>query len=511
MEKKPNFFKRHKKLMIVLIIIAAIVIVLAIYIQKQLAAFNALLEAPPEIVTLEHTDLESKVTASGNFESVDPVTVGSNVQGGEVETVYVSEGDRIEAGDVLAVLKTSDLKRDISDVKDSISEANKGDTQKLESAQRAFNDADAQYYADLDQNNKAIEAAQKKLDEANAAIPKKKKDPDYAKAKEAADMAQEAYDKAVQQRDNTIRSDNSRWYEAKAQLDALAGQNSAKQSRSQLESLEEDLSGASITSSISGIVTTVNTEAGKAASGDMFTVENTESLQITATIAEYDVIKVKQGMTAHVTSNALGSQLFDGIVDFVAPVALDTNGNFEVRVLLTSPAGELRPGMTATVEIITESKQDIFAVPIDAVVTRPDGKSVVYAYEPAGGGAPGQQGPPAGNGDGPVSVVVDGASGITTGTNAGANYTRREIEVQTGMETDYYIEISGEGLSEGLLLLADPEGKNVVTANPLDQINAMMGPGGGAVRTETISVGGAPGGGPDGPGQRGGRAVGEGE
>jgi multidrug efflux pump subunit AcrA (membrane-fusion protein) len=205
-------------------------------------------------------------------------------------------------------------------------------------------------------------------------------------------------------------------------------------------------------------------------------------------------------MVAHVTSNALGSQQFEGIVDFVAPVAVDTNGNFEVRVLLTSPVGELRPGMTATISIITESKQNIFAVPIDAVVTRPDGKTVVYAYEPAGGG------------DGPISVVVDGASGITSGgASAGANDTRREIEVQTGMETDYYIEISGDGLTEGLLLLADPEGKNVVTANPLDQISAMMGPGGGAVRTETISVGSAPGGSPDGPGQRGGRAVGEGE
>jgi multidrug efflux pump subunit AcrA (membrane-fusion protein) len=191
---------------------------------------------------------------------------------------------------------------------------------------------------------------------------------------------------------------------------------------------------------------------------------------------------------------------------------VDTNGNFEVNVTLTSPAGELRPGMTATIDIVTESKQNIFAVPIDAVVTRPDGKTGVYAYESSGGGVPGRQVPPAtdgqdlsaGNGDGPISIVVNGSSGITSG-NAGANYTRREIDVQTGMETDYYIEISGSGLTEGMLLLADPEGKNVVTSDPMQQRAGMMGQG-GAVRTETISVGG-----PDGPGQRGGRAVGEGE
>jgi RND family efflux transporter MFP subunit len=446
MEKKPNFFKRHKKLTIALVIIAVAVVVLAIYVQKQLAAFNALLEAPPEIVALEHRDLESKVTASGNFESVDPVTIGSNVQGGEVEVVYVSAGDWVETGDVLAVLKTSDLKRDIADLQTDISEAEATDKWNLSKASRDY------WSMDANAPTEQLQSAKDRLDEAGA-------------------------------------------------------QDSAKKSRSQLKSLQEDLANASITTSISGVVTTVKTEAGKAATGDMFTVENTETLQIAATIAEYDVIKVKKGMPAHVSSNALGSQLFEGVVDFVGPVAVDTNGNFEVNVTLTSPVGELRPGMTATIDIVTESKQNIFAVPIDAVVTRSDGKTVVYAYEPSGGGATGRQVPPAGKDDGSVQITVNGSSGLTSGNaSAGANYTRREIEVQTGMETDYYIEISGDGLTEGMLLLADPEGKNVVTANPLDQISSMMGPGGGAVRTETISVGG-----PDGPGQRGGRAVGEGE
>jgi RND family efflux transporter MFP subunit len=405
MEKKPNFFKRHKKLTIALVIIAVAVVVLAIYVQRQLAAFNALLEAPPEIVALERTDLESKVTASGNFESVDPVTIGSNVQGGEVDVVYVSAGDWVEAGDVLAVLKTSDLKRDIADLQTDIAEAEASDKWNLSKASRDY------WSMDANAPTEQLQSAKDRLDEANA-------------------------------------------------------QDSAKKSRSQLKSLQEDLANASITTSISGVVTTVKTEAGKAATGDMFTVENTETLQIAATIAEYDVIKVKKGMPAHVSSNALGSQRFEGVVDFVGPVAVDTNGNFEVNVTLTSPAGELRPGMTATIDIVTESKQNIFAVPIDAVVTRPDGKTVVYAYEPAGGGVPGRQVPPAGDGgvtvdgqggsgDGPISIVVNGSSGLTSG-NAGANFTRREIEVQTGMETDYYIEISGSGLTDGMLLLADP-------------------------------------------------------
>ncbi|GHU63934.1 RND transporter [Clostridia bacterium] len=413
MEKKPNFFKRHKKLTIVLIIVAVCVIALVIYIQKQVAASNAMLEAPPETMALERMNLENKVTASGNFASIDPVTLGNNVQGAEAEMVYVSVGDRVEAGDVLAVLKTADLKRNIADLQETIAKEAATDVWNRSKASRDLAELEANPNAPAEQ----LQAARDRLAETNA-------------------------------------------------------QDSTKQSRSQLKSLQDDLENASITSPISGIVTAVTTEAGKAANGAMFTVENTETLQISATIAEYDVIKVKQGMEAYVTSNALGSQSFGGVVDFVAPVASDKNGNFEVRVLLTSPALQLRPGMTATISIVTESKQNIFAVPIDAVVTRPDGKAVVYAYEPKAGAA----------------------SAADSGTGTGANDTRREIEVTTGMETDYYIEISGDGLTEGLQLLADPLGKNVVTGNLADQMPVGMaiggGSGGGAVRAERVESAG---------------------
>jgi multidrug efflux pump subunit AcrA (membrane-fusion protein) len=228
-------------------------------------------------------------------------------------------------------------------------------------------------------------------------------------------------------------------------------------------------------------------------------------LQISATIAEYDVIKVQNGMAAHVSSNAIDNQVFEGVVDFVAPVASDTNGNFLVRVVLTSPPGELRPGMTATIEIVTAGKQNVFAVPIDAVVKRPDGQTVVYAYElgigggPRGGVVSGDgQTPPTGDGGGTSAPQglssTDGNLQVTTDNRgaafvAGANYTRREIEVTTGMDTDYYIEIAGAGLTEGMLLLTDPLGKNVVEANA-GQFGGMMGVGGvGPVRAETVTVG----------------------
>ena len=600
--------KSRKKLIIAIIIIAAVVAAGLYGFFRLQASMGQVSEDMPDIYMLTKTSLESKVTASGNFASTDPVSVGSNVTGGEVDKVFVEAGDRVYAGDVLARLKTSDIERSISDARSAITDASKGDRQRLEQAQRALSDAEAQYSADDKQTKTSVNNAEKAYNaaekakgappspEEQAAIDKAKADWDAAIAavgggiptpeeQAAIDNAKAIYDAALKavkdrqkaaaskakaewdamklQRENTLRASASRVTEARATLDGLTGTDSARQQRSQLETLNENLENASIISPITGIVTRVATEAGKVVMGDMFVIEDTESLQISAAVAEYDIIKVEKGMTAHIKSNATGEQVYDGVVDYVAPIASDASGNFQVKVLVTSPVGQLKPGMTATVEIVTASKTDVFAVPIDAVVTRADGKKVVYAYEPgagpimtfknsedgggmepvsriAGGGerpaggttrGSGPQttsdggvvmvsgdGPQTTSGDGPQMasgsgpVLISGGEPQTIGSGpvqvsggepgaadaapfAGSQIlsgpgsagdgssptggNRREIEVTTGMETDYYIEIFSDELFEGMLILSDPMGRSV-RGGP-GGFSMMNGPGGGQV------------------------------
>ena len=510
----------RKKTVIAVVVIAAVVAAgLFGFFQLRNLATTGSTEIPDTFV-LRKTNLESKVTASGNFASTDPVNVGSSSMGGVVDEVFVEQGDRVYAGDVLARLKTSDLERSISDTKSAISEMARGDSQKLEQAQRAFGEADDSYNATNRQtqnevnraqtaynnannawNNQhatlesALKTAQQELDDAIAAgaaadeIEMKTKARDAAKAaldalKAALDQAGAALDAANVQRENALRQANSAWYNAKAGLDSLKGVDSAKQSRSQLDSLNEELANATIVSPITGIVTSVLTDEGQAAMSGMFLIEDTETLQIVASVAEYDIIRIEPGMAAHITSNATGSTAYDGIVDFVAPKAADAGGNFEVRVLLTSAVGQLKPGMTATVEIVTAAKNDVFAAPIDAVVTKPDGTKIVYVYEP--GGLPASGGPVFVEGAEGGPVMVSGQEGspdrltglpLQGGDTATGAGNRREIVVETGMETDYYIEIISSELSEGMLILSDPMGRNVSFSG--GNMMMMGGPGGG--------------------------------
>jgi len=532
----------RKKVVIAAVVIAAVVAAGLIgFFQLRNLATTGSVDAPDTII-LRKTDLESKVTASGNFASLDPVSVGSTSLGGEVVEVFVDEGDKVYIGDALARLSTTAIERSIADTRNAISDMARGDRVQLETAQRLFNEADESYKATDRQTNDAVSGAQaalataeKNLTNANAALKAARQalddavnaDPpvepevitDLTKAKEAAaaardaaiaarDMAEEAVSAAVVQRENSLRAANNAWHSAKANLDSLQGVDSTRQTRSQLESLNEELASASILSPITGIVTKVLTEAGQTAMGSMFMIEDAERLKISASVAEFDIIKIEEGMIAHVTSNATGSKIYDGIVDFVAPVASDLSGNFEVSVLLTSGVGQLKPGMTATVEIVIAAKRDIFAVPIDAVVTRPDGTTVVYAYEPgapvllSGGpvkldgadGGPVTVGPGGGDviGGGPVTV---GPGGQTVGGPEGNQFSgvgvadagagnQREIVVETGMETDFYIEIISDELREGMLIVADPMGRNVKFSGSGPMM--VSGPGGGQ------AVGGGP-------------------
>ena len=521
----------RKKVVITIVVIAAVVAagVIGFFQLRDMAQTGV--SDVPDTIMLRKTDLESKVTASGNFASRDPVSVGSNALAGEVAYVYVEEGDKVYAGDVLARLKTSDLERSISDAKSAISDLSRGDRQKLEAAQRAVDDAQAQYDSDNYWTQRDINDAEAKLKSAKATLSAAKAaladyianppggviDPDeQAILQQAVDAAQAAVtqagpaiDQAKRVRESTLRASSSRLTEARAQLDSLYGLDSARQSRSQLESLNDELANSAVIAPITGIVTRVLTEEGQPAMGTMFMIEDTETLQIKASVAEFDIIKIEEGMQAHIRSNATGSEAYNGIVEFVAPVASDASGNFEVHVLLKSPVGQLKPGMTATVEIVIAAKKDVFAVPIDAVVTKPDGTKAVYVYEPGAlmqvSGGPGERigggpvgsaegGPVGSAGDGPVMIQDSGegpvmvtgpggGAGSGPGGGAGDGGNRREIIVKTGMETDFYIEIISDELTEGMLIVADPMGRNVsvMGSGPM-----MMGPGGG------MAVGAAP-------------------
>ncbi len=194
-----------------------------------------------------------------------------------------------------------------------------------------------------------------------------------------------------------------------------------------LESLREQLDEAVIKAPCDGTVTFRGASEGELPTGTLFAVEDMTSLKITANLREYDVAYVETGMNVLITTNADDGAEYEGVITKIAPTAAkNPDGSdagtslFAVEAAVTSKDTALKIGMSAKMRIITESKDNVLTVPYDCLTSDEDGNDIIYIAEKSETG-----------------------------------YTAKAVPVTVGMETDFYAEISGEGISEDTIVIND--------------------------------------------------------
>jgi RND family efflux transporter MFP subunit len=101
-------------------------------------------------------------------------------------------------------------------------------------------------------------------------------------------------------------------------------------------------------------------------------VSDLERLAVIVNLSEFDVAKVKPGLRAQVSIDALGGKTFAGTVQFAAPTGIESGGlvTFPVQISLRNAEG-LRPGMNVSVRIVVAQKRNVLQIPLEAV--DPDG------------------------------------------------------------------------------------------------------------------------------------------
>lgn len=193
----------------------------------------------------------------------------------------------------------------------------------------------------------------------------------------------------------------SEWDRVVATRDAaLASRESAKYSvrsaAATVKEAQDNLVRTTIFAPMDGTISLLNIELGERILGtqqfqgtEILRVADLNKMEVLAEVNENDIVKISVGDTAIVEVDAYLGREFKGIVTNIANTALNTTSvdqitNFEVKVNILPEsyvdlaAGKpenyspFRPGMTATVDIITEKKSNILAVPISSVVVRTD-------------------------------------------------------------------------------------------------------------------------------------------
>jgi len=158
-----------------------------------------------------------------------------------------------------------------------------------------------------------------------------------------------------------------------------------EQARAALLSREDELSKTRLVAPKYGIVTSLTKEEGEMALGGMFnpgvlmTIADLSFMEVLVDVNENDVVTINIGDTTEIEIDAFPDTVFYGTVNEIAHTAQNLNmgsqqqvTNFKVKVKILEPPKRIRPGMSSTVNIISETIKNTISIPIQALTSRPE-------------------------------------------------------------------------------------------------------------------------------------------
>ena len=156
------------------------------------------------------------------------------------------------------------------------------------------------------------------------------------------------------------------------------------QANAALLSREDELSKTKLVAPKYGIVTSLTKEEGEMALGGMFnpgvlmTIADLNHMEVLVDVNENDVVTIDVGDTTEIEIDAFPDTLFYGLVSEIAHTAQNLNmgsqqqvTNFKVKIKVLNPPHKIRPGMSSTVNIISETIKNTLSIPIQSLVSRP--------------------------------------------------------------------------------------------------------------------------------------------
>ena len=307
-------------------------------------------------------NIQEELTISGPVSGTDSVDVVSNLHA-EVTDIKVKEGDRVKAGQLLAVIDDSDMRKEV------------------EMAQNSYDLAVSTYNEQqiLAENGyaRAIQeeqAARKEFERTNVLY--QSGSVSQLEWETARDKHQEA---RRQVRTFTLKDGK-----------AVANESYAiqiKNAEFELEKKKEQLEDTQVTSPIDGTVVRVNSKVGRFADTieddkPMFIIENLDVLEMKVSVSEYSIGKIQVGQEAVISADILNGETVAGQVTAISPTGEEKGGGSTERVIPTTiqimeDNTRLIAGITARARIILNEAEDAWIVPISAVLETEEGWAVL--------------------------------------------------------------------------------------------------------------------------------------
>lgn len=156
-----------------------------------------------------------------------------------------------------------------------------------------------------------------------------------------------------------------------------------EQARATLKQVQDDLSKTMIYAPMTGTISDLNKEQGEIAIGSQFqediilVVADLNEMEAQVNVDENDIVSVEIGQHAEIAVDALFGEKLMGTVYEIANSAntgdegtANQKTEFEVKIAISGEISKLRPGMTASADVITETKPNVVGIPIQSVAVR---------------------------------------------------------------------------------------------------------------------------------------------
>lgn len=325
--------------------ILGIAMIILLIVGKKAGWFGKDMALKVAIEKVQKKDITEIITANGKVEPQKEVKISPEVPG-EIIELPVKEGDEVKLGDLLVVIRP-----DI-------------------------------YISARNRNEAALNSQKARLAQAEAQMVQKELN--YKRSKQL-------YEK------NTIAKSDFETIEADwkvAQSEVEAARYAIKSAESSVNESQENLTKTKIYAPISGTVSKLNVEKGEKVVGtnqfagtELMTIADLSKMEVKVEVNENDIVNVEKSDTAYIEIDAYLKRKFKGLVTEIASSAnvsgtsTDQVTNFNVKIFLLQDSyndllvsnphrNPFLPGMSATVEIRTETRRGVITVPIQAVTTR---------------------------------------------------------------------------------------------------------------------------------------------
>ncbi|HET7815433.1 MAG TPA: efflux RND transporter periplasmic adaptor subunit [Candidatus Baltobacteraceae bacterium] len=383
-----------------------------------------------DVAQAQRRDIATYLTLDGQIAPLQDATL-SFQQSGPITQMYVNQGDRVSAGQLLARIDASTLQSQLGQVQAQIAQSaaqaqssalnvpitQANTSQAVQSARAALANAQLTY----NQNQTLFKqgyVSQSQLEQSRAA---------YV-------AAQTQYQTAIANR-GTTGVQNAQAQAAREAVSAM---------EAQANTLRTQIGQTSLYAPFDGVVTARLMDPGAMASpgNPVLRLSQVDTVWVNVNVPDEDLAFVHSGTPVTFTSSQIANRKFEGRIDTVNATPTQGTLSYQARIRQANPGDLLRGGMLVSVTVQKQMHRNAIVVPRAAVAQTDQGANV-FIVEPAdnagtGGGASG------------ANATGGGGAGPAAG---GPQYKAVMVPVTIGIQTDTLSEVSGPKLRPGSMVI----------------------------------------------------------